>query len=306
MNGYKDFLKSFFQNTYRLFSSENFAVQGFLWAMSANISFVAVMILNKAFKAYLPVTLIVWGRCLFALALIVPFLQWKNMRQLWGVQLMRGGVVAGAMLCSYTAYRHLPVHIAALIGASSTLFTMILANILLQEKVDQKRWIGAIVGYAGVAILVHDVLSEAWTISVAWAVLGNFLAAMSGILSRWLVLRSTNPQAILAYGMVIPFTLFSLVVVLDSNLSLAHLTPLQWYILALLGSIGALIQYATLRAYKVAKASFVAPLEYTRLCLMIPAGYIFLGEVPSLWSYVGGLLIVLVSIFFVVWEVKKV
>lgn len=273
--------------------------------MGANLSFVTVMILNRYFQMQLPVTLVVWGRCCFALALILPFLEWKDLRPLWPLHLLRGSIVSAAMLCSYTAYRHLPVHLAVLIGATSPMFTMIFARIFLQESIDKKRWIAVFLGYLGVMILVHESLNNAWNSSILWAVLGNIFAAMAAVLSRWLVLQGVGASASMLYGTVVPFTLFSLLITLDPQVEIAHLSWKQWKILALLGSIGAMIQYATFRAYGVVKASFVAPLEYTRLCLMIPAGYLFLGEVPSLGAYMGGGLIAVISLCFVLWERKK-
>jgi len=286
-------------------TSKNLVWKGFAWAMTANISFVAIMVLNRLFRMHLPIILVIWGRSMFALAVMLPFVQWRGIRALWGIQLARGLLIAGALICSYTAYRHLPVHFAALIGASSSLFSMLLAALFLKEKIDTKRWVAVMLGYAGVAILLHGGLKQGGDTYVVCAILGNILAAMAAVLSRWLVLQSVHPQSSIVYGMIIPCVLFSLIIAVDPTLSLVDLEWAQWKKLALLGGIGALIQYATFSAYTVVKASFVAPLEYTRLCLMIPAGYFFFGELPTKWSYIGGALIVMISLCFVVWEARK-
>ncbi len=281
------------------------AFRGFLWAMCSNISFVAVMILNKVFRQELPVMWLVWGRCLFALLLVIPFLRWNNLKMFWVVQSIRGVIIAGAMLCSYTAYRHLPSHFAALIGASSALFTMVLARIFLQESVDSKRMIALAVGYCGVVILLSDAIHTSWSCYVLWGILGNLLAATASILSKWLTTRSIHPQSSMVYGIVVPLMAFSAILYADPQWHTINLGVYQWQLLAILGSIGACIQYTLLRAYQVAKASFVAPLEYARLCLMIPAGYVFLGETPTFWSYIGGALIVGISICFLRWETTE-
>jgi drug/metabolite transporter (DMT)-like permease len=281
------------------------AFRGFLWAMCSNTSFVAIMILNKVFRQEFPVMWLVWGRCLFALLLVVPFLRWSNLKVLWGVQALRGVVVAGAMVCSYTAYRHLPSHFAALIGASSALFTVVLARIFLKEPVDSKRMIALAIGYCGVLILLSDAIHTSWSHYVVWALAGNALAATTAILSKWLTLRSIHPQSSMVYGIVVPLMAFSVILYVDPQWHQIKLGAYQWQLLAVLGGIGACIQYSLLRAYQVAKASFVAPLEYARLCLMIPAGYVFLGEIPTLWSYVGGAVIVGISICFVRWETTE-
>jgi drug/metabolite transporter (DMT)-like permease len=282
------------------------AVQGLFWAMGSNVCFVVLMVLNRMFRNYLPVTVIMWGRSMAAFLLILPFVKWNRMSQLWWVQLMRGVLISGAIFCSYNAYRHLPVHIAILIGATSPIFTMLMARFFLHERIDRKRWIVFAIGCSGVVILCHNFMKESWNFFIFLAFFGNFLAGSISIVSRWLALRQICPQSLIAYGLVAPCVVFSALVFMDPGVVFLDLKPFQWGFLALLGGIGALSQYATFRALMVAKASFVAPLEYTRLCFMIPAGYIFLGEVPTLGSYIGGALIVMASVRLFVWEMRKV
>jgi drug/metabolite transporter (DMT)-like permease len=298
-------LKKRLDQVWPLGFTKNPVVQGFFWAMSANFCFVALMVLNRMFRAYVPVSLVIWGRCVAALIITLPFVQWKRMRQLWGIQLARGVMVCGALFCSYNAYRQLPVHIAVLIGATSPIFTMVLARFFLNERIDKKRWIVFGIGCCGVAILCHEFLRETWNNYIFLALFGNLLAGFIAILSRWLALAQICPQSLMTYGLVAPCILFGCAVFMDPSVSFLELHPLQWGFLGLLGSIGALSQYVTFRALMVAKASFVAPLEYTRLCLMIPAGYVFLGEVPTLGAYIGGGLIIATSIRFFLWEMKK-
>jgi len=289
---------------------ENLAVQGFFWAMTANISFVVVMVLNRLFRMHLPLHLLIWGRCAFALMLIIPFVRWKSICYLWRTQCIRGLLVGGALVCSYTAYRHLPVHVAVLIGATGPLFTTFLARFFLKEKVDQKRWIVMMMGYIGIVILSHNAIHEGgWSIFILVAFMGNILAAIIGITSRWLALKGASPQVTMLYGLGIPCILTTVGLMMDSIFKITDpvsLTSQQWLFLMAVGAMGALIQYATFRAMMVAKASFVAPLEYTRIFLMIPVGYVFLNEIPTLWSYVGGVSIILTSLCLVVWESKKV
>ncbi len=164
------------------------------------------------------------------------------------------------------------------------------------------------IGYLGISILCHNAIDErGWSIFILVAFLGNILAAVIGILSRWLALQNVSPQSTMAYGFGIPcmVTTMGLALMSAGDVHVMSLTPQQWLFLMSVGAVGAVIQYGTFRAMMVAKASFVAPLEYTRILLMIPAGHIFLNELPTLWSYVGGLCIVLTSLCLVRWEAKK-
>ena len=57
-------------------------------------------------------------------------------------------------------------------------------------------------------------------------------------------------------------------------------------------------------AYRHAEASTVAPFEYTSMLLAIAIGYLAFGNVPTLYTLVGGSIVIGAGIF-IVWREQK-
>jgi len=57
--------------------------------------------------------------------------------------------------------------------------------------------------------------------------------------------------------------------------------------MAMLGLLAAAAHIALTRAYAVADASAVLPLDYTRLPFVAAIAFLAFGEVPDLWTWVG-------------------
>ena len=59
------------------------------------------------------------------------------------------------------------------------------------------------------------------------------------------------------------------------------------FYMALLGFLAAVAHIALTRAYSVADASAVLPLDYTRLPFIAVIAFLAFGEVPDLWTWIG-------------------
>jgi len=65
-----------------------------------------------------------------------------------------------------------------------------------------------------------------------------------------------------------------------------------WLLLAGVGFCGLASQALIIRAFRIGDASFVAPFDYVRIIFAGGAGALMFAELPDLWTYLGGLLIV--------------
>ena len=54
---------------------------------------------------------------------------------------------------------------------------------------------------------------------------------------------------------------------------------------------------ADIQAYRLAEASFLAPLAYTRLIFIAAAGYLLFDEIPDVWTIVGGAVIIAAALY---------
>jgi drug/metabolite transporter (DMT)-like permease len=68
-------------------------------------------------------------------------------------------------------------------------------------------------------------------------------------------------------------------------------SPWQWALLALQGAIGTFSQIGATRAFQLADASLIAPMDFLRLPLVALVGWIAFAQVPPGATYIGGAIV---------------
>lgn len=275
------------------------------WAVFFSIA----MLLNKKAADHIPTTVILWGRCAFALMFFLPFLKFQSLGHLWGLQVLRGIFISLAMMCTYTAYRHIELHNASILGSTTPFFVTLFSLLFLKERIKSIQWVLLLLGYAGVLVIVGPVSK-----GVNWfyliALLGTIFGALAITCARTLAVKKASAQNIIFYGSGIPLLVFSIALLgmscapflVASSASFCQLKPLSlenWGILGAIGFFGGASQWCYFQSLRSSPASFVAPLEYLRLCILIPMGYVLFGEVPARSFYLGSLLILIASVVLI-------
>jgi drug/metabolite transporter (DMT)-like permease len=72
----------------------------------------------------------------------------------------------------------------------------------------------------------------------------------------------------------------------------------------MIGVIGGLSHILLTESYRYAPASVVAPFDYTAMLWAFLLGYAIFGEVPSIFIFVGGAVVV-ASGLFVIWRERQ-
>ena len=78
-----------------------------------------------------------------------------------------------------------------------------------------------------------------------------------------------------------------------------------WLLLITAGITTALAQWAIVKAYAVADASFVQPFDHAKLPLNVLAGWVVFGWVPPGRLWLGAFIIIASVAFITQWETKK-
>jgi drug/metabolite transporter (DMT)-like permease len=68
-------------------------------------------------------------------------------------------------------------------------------------------------------------------------------------------------------------------------------TAEEWAWLCIIGICGSLAQLSLSQAFREADATLVLPLDFTKLIWASLIGYFFFGQVPSVWVWIGGLIV---------------
>ena len=191
----------------------------------------------------------------------------------------------GGMICYFAAIAWLPLAEVIALAFSKPLFATIGAALVLHEVVRARRWSAIGIGFVGVLIVLRPG-AEAISPFALLVLLGALLAAATTLMIKYLT-RTERVPTIVWYQ-----ALFA--TLLSFPLCLLHwrLPDLAgWLLLIGIGSFGTLAWLTLAHAVHLADASAVVPFEFLRLPFAALAAYLWFGEVPSIWTWLGGGLI---------------
>lgn len=271
------------------------AIRGAVWVTLAALSFTAMAAVIKTLGARLDSFEIAFFRCLFALAVTLPFAlregpaAFKTNRL--SAHMARALVGLGAMFCGYYGITKLELADATTIGFTRALFMIPFAVLFLGERIRAARWIATVAGFIGVLVMMRPG-GGGPLFAMSVALLGAAFTA-GGIVYIKKLAQTENPVTILLY-FNFTTTLLSFPTVIP-----VWLTP-DLTELVLLGFVAALAgagQFCTIRGYGIAEASALVPFGYGRLVFAAALGFVFWGEVPDRWSLAGAAIIIASTLF---------
>ena len=216
-------------------------------------------------------------------------------------------IVAAAIQYSLTfsGLKGLDAGFAALIVQLEVPFLVILGAILLGERPSQRKWLGIIIAFVGVGLLVGKVeFNNAWG-SVILVILGALTWAIGQIFVR--KLKNIDGLTITAWTAVFATPqLFIMSLIFESdhvNLILSADSSIWWAVLYLgliMTALGYYFWNTLIRTYEIEK---VAPFLLLLPVFSLLGGVIFLEELVSTVKILGGFIVIL-GVAFVSLEKK--
>jgi drug/metabolite transporter (DMT)-like permease len=234
-----------------------------------------------------PVLVVVWLRflthTLIASALLFPMRGAALVR----TRHLRWHIVRGFMFCAMTginfwALQYLQLTVTASIFFTVPILIALLSAPLLGERLDARRWIAILVGFAGVLVIVRPgsaAFHPAMLLSMGNAVLYAAFNLMTRKLAAY-----DSPEtiqflpAVVASVVLAPFAL----AVWESPQGW-----FEWLLLCLMGVFGGTGHYLLAVAHRYAPASTLAPFLYQQILYMALFGYLVFGSVPDAAVWVG-------------------
>lgn len=194
-----------------------------------------------------------------------------------------------SMFCLFAAVTMIPLADVTAISFTSPMFVTVLAMLFLGEHIHRYRWTALGVGFLGVLIMLGPHLSFAAGSSLG-ALIALAAAMFSAVAMIFLRKMSGGEHAI---TITFYFSLtFMTCAALSALQGWATPTMAQWVLIVLAGLFGVFGQLLMTYAYRFAEASTVAPLDYTNMIMAVMLGYLFFGEIPSLFIWIGAPLVV--------------
>ncbi|KLK90364.1 membrane protein [Microvirga vignae] len=217
----------------------------------------------------------------------------------------RGFLGTGAMFLGFAALSFLPLHDAIAIGYASPLILVILAAILLKEKIRAYRWTAVAVGFIGVMIMLSPYLTpETFAGGIlAGPSLGAICAFVGAVCSAGAMVqvrRLTGTEktgAIVFYFFILASGLSFCTILLGWNMPDAK--DLALFVLG--GILGGIGQILLTESYRYADASVIAPFDYTTMVWALLFGWLMFGDLPTPTILVGAAIVAATGLF-IVWR----
>lgn len=273
------------------------------------IAAVASFICNDAAMKYVAQTLPLYEAITLRAVLIVGFL-WLIARRRGGLDLRvarsdwstlgwRSVGEIGSTLFYLNALVHMAIGDVAAVMQSLPLVVMLCAALFFGESLGWRRITAALVGLAGVMLILRP---GTGTFSI-WSLV--VLGAVGFVALRDLVTRRFDhavKSATVAFYAAATVGLSAAVISVGQGWRMPGLTEI---VLLLIASGCLAVGYITsVAAMRVGEMSFVAPFRYTSLLCAIILGVVVFGVWPDGWTWAGSALVVAAG-FYSLWRESR-
>jgi len=260
------------------------------------------MLVRAMIARGIPIEIQVMARALGQALWTLPFLATRGMAifatRRAPLHVLRGLCSAATWGLYYWSFAYLDLATATVLSFTNVMFTTLLAQPLLGERVGFARWAGTLAGFAGVAVMLRpgaEVSLPGAAIAIAAAL------AWCGITLTTRRLTSTDSTpTILAWLAVVT-------VALVAPFAVRAWQPLDVLdVLWLLGftTICPAIIVLVTEALRAGEASAVTPFQYLRLIIIGALGWFIHAEVPDAWAFLGAGFILLGALIITVAEAR--
>ncbi len=239
----------------------------------------------------MPILQIVWARLTFGALMTLPLaLPHTGPRGLLPdrplYHALRASLLILATFTFFWSLKFLPIADALAIFFVQPLIVTALSPLVLGEHVGPRRWAAVCVGFIGTLIIIRPGFGTMNPGALLALAAGTSLALYFLMTRR---ISGENKAIVTTFhtnllGAAITCALVPLVWVTP--------TVGDWVLFVALAAIANIGHYCIVRAYDHAEASLLAPLAYTEMITSVVMGYVFFGDFPDSWTFVGvGILI---------------
>ena len=267
----------------------NPTTRGLLWTMCASLLFVFLNGVMRAVAMDLHPMQAQFLRYLGGFVVLLPLVarhglaayQPTNIRG----QFLRGAVHTAGLCVWFLALPHLALADTTAIGFTTPIFIMLGAWLFFRETMRWERWLAASIGFVGVLIVVAPKLQMGSWYSLLM-LLSSPLFAASFLITKALTRYET--AGVIVLWQAITVTALSLPLALPFWQAPS---AWQWFLSLVCGLLGSAGHYCLTRAYTVTDISATQSVKFLELVWAAIVGWLLFSDIPSQWTFIGGLVI---------------
>lgn len=244
----------------------------------------------------IPVFEIVAARAVVSLIISYADIKMKRI-SVWGnnkkLLIARGVAGSLALICVYFAVATLPLAEATILQYLHPVFTALLALVFLRERIQLSTIICIVFCIVGLLVMVSPGLTFDSTAALPWlSVTAALLGALGSAIAYVIVKRlssSEDSSVIIFYFPLIALPLS--VLFLGNDFVMPDTEALL--LLLFVGISTQVGQIGLTKAMQTEVASKATAYSYVQVVFSIILGWLFFSELPSIWTWAGGTLIII-------------
>ncbi|RPI42021.1 MAG: DMT family transporter [Betaproteobacteria bacterium] len=260
--------------------------RGILFMLGATLLFSIMGITARYVSERIHPFEVVFFRLAVGLVLLFPLVLSHGLKHFrtrcFGLHVVRAVAHVVEMLIYFTGLVMIQYAQVQALTFTTPLFAALLAVIVLRERIHGRNVAALAIGFVGAMVVIRPgfVPVDPGSMLILLSALG-----WAGVIL--IVKRLTQTDS--------SVTITAWIVVLMSPMALVPAlfvwvwptwSELCWLVLA--GLTGTLGQLAVTQAFRVADTTAVLPIDFTKLIWAALLGYLVFGEVPSIWTWIGG------------------
>ena len=279
----------------RFFKSQSFQTQAIILNILSIVFFSIMVIFIRKASENLHILEVVFFRNLLAFIVMLPLLTSTGLAAIkmnnTKLFFMRGFFGAIGMLAGFTCLTLIPLAQATAISFSKPIFITIGATIFLGEIIKARRIAAIIIGIIGMLIIVQPGVN-----SLSFGIMLAIIAALAHSINALIVKKLTltdSPQAIVMWMVIIliPITFVPAVTVWQWP------SFETWLYLWGIAIVGTLAHFSWTKSYTMAEITSLESIEFIKLPIMALFGWMIFSEIPGTWTWIGGSIIFISTIY---------
>lgn len=218
----------------------------------------------------------------------------KNSKE-WWVLIARALFGTVGLVMNFYAIGHINLADASAIQKISPFVILILCYFFFKERMTTSQVLALVVAFIGVMFIIKPSPDGLISTGALAALIGAVGAGIAYTCVRYLGKHDISGEFIIFF-----FSITSTVILLPSLLfDYEPMSMYQLTMLVLAGFSAAVGQYGVTFAYRYAAAKNIAAFDYAQVIFAGVLGFIFLGEIPDLYSFIGYFIVIGVGLILV-------
>lgn len=277
--------------------------RGIVYMLLSSICFAVVNLCIKILSGHpflghtfdgFPAHELVFFRSVVSLTLCVIIIKRKKLPLLGNNRkwlLIRGIFGTAALTIFFFTLQNLPMAIAVVLQYFSPIFTIIFAIYLMKEKVFPIQWLFFAISFAGIIFIAFSRGEVGEDIETIWVIMALLSALFAGVAYNAIMkCRNTDaPINVVMYFPLIATPIMGVWTMIEGRMP--H--GIEWLIILIIGLFTQFAQILMTMSLHADEASKVTPIKYIGGIYALLIGFFFFGEVLSMYSFIGIILILL-------------